>query len=74
MNLEQNYLSVAILVFIAVFVVVNWVKPAILYKRDGSLRQFGLGQKHKTIIPIWLATLLLAVFSYMAVLYAMALL
>lgn len=74
MNLKQNYLSVAILVFIAVFIGINWIKPAILYNRDGSLRQFGLGRKHKTIVPIWLATLLLAVFSYMGVLYAIALL
>jgi hypothetical protein len=74
MNLEQNYLSVAILVFIAIFVGMNWLKPAILYKRDGSLREFGLGKKHKTIVPIWLATLLLAVFSYMGVLYVIALL
>ena len=74
MNLKQNYLSVAILVFIAVFIGINWIKPAILYNRDGSLRQFGLGRKHKTVVPIWLATLLLAVFSYMGVLYAIALL
>ena len=39
------------------------------YNSDGSLRQFGIGTKKKTVLPIWLLSLILAIFSYLFVLY-----
>ena len=48
------------------------VKPAFLYNIDGSLKQFGLGRKSKTVIPIWFISLILAIFSYLFVLYYLA--
>jgi hypothetical protein len=45
------------------------MQPAFLYDRNGALREFGLGKKNKTIIPIWLVSLVLAIFSYLFVLY-----
>ena len=62
----------AILLFVTLFVILNYVKPAIIFKDDGSLREFGVGYKNKTIVPIWLATIILAFLSYLAVLYYLA--
>ncbi len=48
------------------------MKPRLLYDTDGSFRQFGVGYRHKTVIPIWLVSIILAIFSYIAVLYYLA--
>jgi hypothetical protein len=46
--------------------------PHFLYNQDGSLREFGIGYKKKTVIPIWLVALILAILSYLFVLYYLA--
>ncbi len=67
--IRRNATSVAIFVFVVLFCIVQTVEPAFLYNRDGSLREFGLGSYNKTIIPLWLVSLILAIFSYLFVLY-----
>ena len=37
-----------------------------------ALRQLGLGTRRKTVIPIWFLTFILATFSYLFVLYYLA--
>jgi len=69
---RKNRTAVAILIFIVFFMLIQYAKPAFLYKRDGGMRQFGLGSKQKTIVPNWLVALLLAFLSYLFVLYYLA--
>jgi len=45
------------------------IKPAFLYNKDGSVREFGIGYKNKTILPIWLLSLVLGICSYLVVMY-----
>ncbi len=45
------------------------IKPDFLYKKDGSVREFGVGYKNKTIMPVWLFSIILGILSYIAVLY-----
>lgn len=45
------------------------MKPDFAYMPDGSYRQFGVGYKHKTVVPIWLVAISLAIFSYLFVLW-----
>ena len=61
--------SISIIVFIFLFYLVQLWKPGFLYNRDGSIRQFGLGHKKKTIIPLWMVALILAMCSYIAIRY-----
>lgn len=67
--LRNNLTSISILLFVASFIVVQYMQPHFLYDKYGALRQFGLGKKNKTIIPIWLVSIVLAIFSYLFVLY-----
>ena len=67
--IRRNTTSVAIVIFIVLFCIVQTVEPAFIYNQDGTLRQFGLGSFNKTVIPIWLVSLILAIFSYLFVLY-----
>uniref|UniRef100_A0A6C0CM24 Uncharacterized protein n=1 Tax=viral metagenome TaxID=1070528 RepID=A0A6C0CM24_9ZZZZ len=70
--IRRNLTSVSIFLFVLVFGLVYHLKPGFLFHENGSLREFGLGYKKKTIIPIWFVTLILAIFSYLFVLYYLA--
>jgi hypothetical protein len=67
--IRKNINSFAIIIFLISFVLLNYVEPGFLYNNDGSLREFGLGQRRKTILPIWLLSIILGILSYLAVLY-----
>jgi hypothetical protein len=67
--IRRNKLAAAIFIFVLAFLAVHTAKPSMLYTPDGGFRQFGVGYKQKTIIPIWLVAIILAIFSYLAVLY-----
>jgi hypothetical protein len=47
-------------------------KPHFLYNKDGSLREFGVGFRRKTVIPAWLLAIVLGIVSYFFVLYYLA--
>ena len=67
--IRHNKISVAILVYIILFVLVNMVKPAFMYNPDGSIKEFGVGFRKKTIIPIWLISIFIAIIAYFSVMY-----
>ncbi len=70
--IRSHITAVSIIIYIAVFCVVQLIKPSFLYNEDGSLKKFGLGVRQKTVIPIWLITMILAIFCYLFVLYYLA--
>jgi hypothetical protein len=58
----------AVLLFLIFFGSFHLWKPAFAYQENGAYRPFGIGYKHKTVIPIWIVAILLAILSYMLVL------
>ena len=70
--IRKHITSVAILIFIAIFYSIQCCSPSFLYKKDGSIRQFGLGYKGKTVLPIWLIAILVSILSYLFVVYYLA--
>lgn len=71
--IRQNITSVSIVLFVILFIVIQVVKPSIIYNNDGSLRQFGLASRKKTVLPIWLITIFLAILCYLFILYYLTL-
>ena len=67
--IKINKLSISILLFLCLFTLLHYVKPALIYTKDGGFRQFGLGYKNKTVLPIWLFAIIFAIFSYLGILY-----
>lgn len=65
----MNKLNIAIFVFIILFIFIHIMKPSFLYKQDGSLREFGIGYRNKTVVPMWLVVLILSIFSYFGALW-----
>jgi hypothetical protein len=69
MLLRKNKLTIAILIFLVIFSILHYLKPSIAYTDDGGFRQFGVGYRNKTVIPIWVISIILAIFSYLIVFY-----
>lgn len=67
--IRKNVPLVSIILFIIIFGGIQMLKPAFLYNPDGSLREFGVGYKNKTILPVWLLSLVLGILSYVMVLF-----
>ena len=67
--IRQNITLISIILFIIIFGFIQIMKPACFYNKDGSIREFGIGYKNKTILPIWLLSLILGILSYLAVMY-----
>jgi len=63
-----NITSISILLFLSIFMLIHQVKPALLYTENGAFRQFGVGYKQKTVVPIWLVAIFLAILCYLFVL------
>ena len=66
--LKMNKVSLAIIIFLLTFGILHMIKPSLCYNKEGGFRPFGVGYKHKTVIPIWILAILLAIFSYLLVL------
>ena len=63
-----NINLVSIIVFLLLFAIIMVTKPSVIFDKNGKLREFGIGYKNKTIIPLWLAVIILAIVSYLTVL------
>ena len=77
MLLSRNYIrehiaTISILLFVLLFGIIVMIKPAFLYNKDGSIREFGVGYKNKTILPIWLLSIILGILSYLIVMFYIA--
>ena len=70
--IRNNITLSAITLFIIIFAAVHIAKPAFLYKDDGSIREFGVGTKNKTFMPVWLFSIILGILSYLFVTYYVA--
>lgn len=61
--------SFAIVVFLIIYSTIIVYRPSFLYNTDGSLREFGVGQSKKTVVPAWLLAIVIGILSYFGVMY-----
>jgi hypothetical protein len=67
--IRENPTLIAIVLFIAIYGAIIIMKPSCFYNKDGSIREFGVGYRNKTILPMWLLSLVLGILCYLAVIY-----
>jgi hypothetical protein len=67
--IEKNSILTAIILYLILFGLIQLLKPAFLYNTDGSIRDFGIGYRNKTILPIWLLAIILGILCYIIVLF-----
>lgn len=65
--IRQHLTLISIILFLVIFGFIQSLQPAFLYNTDGSLREFGVGYKNKTILPVWLLSIVLGILIYCAV-------
>ncbi len=56
--------QLALLVYLVLITGLLYMRPSNFYNKDGTLKQFGTGGRDKTVAPLWLVILLLAILSY----------
>ena len=64
----KNINLVSIVVFLLLFAMIMITKPSIMFDKNGKPREFGIGYKNKTILPLWLTVIILAIISYLTIL------
>jgi len=67
--IKKNITLFSILLFIILFGIMVYIKPTCVFNKDGTMRQFGIGYRNKTVIPIWLIVIIMAYLSYLFLLY-----
>jgi hypothetical protein len=70
--IRENITTISIIIFVLLFGIIVLTKPSFLYNKDGSIREFGIGYKNKTILPIWLLSIILGIISYLIVMFYIA--
>lgn len=63
----KNKINISILIFLIIICIIHYIKPLLIYDENGNFREFGVGYRHKTIVPIWLVVIISAIFSYLFV-------
>ena len=68
--IKKHRTSSSIILFVLIVLVLQQSQPAFMCNIDGSYKSFGLGYRNKTVVPMWLVVILIAILSYTAVLFA----
>ena len=63
---RNNIVRLSICVFTIVYLVLISSKSSYVYSEDGGLREFGVGKSNHTVVPAWLASIMLAILIYFA--------
>lgn len=63
----KNINLTAIMIFLFLYIILVIVKPGLMFTKDGLIRDFGIGYKNKTVTPVWLITIIIAILSYLLV-------
>jgi len=67
---NKHAFSCIIFLYLILYILINYFSPNIIFNNDiNILRPFGVGYGNTTILPLWLVSILLAIFSYIFVIY-----
>jgi hypothetical protein len=67
--IRKNKVGVSIFIYLFIMGSLLTMKPAFLYHTTMGWKHFGVGYKQKTILPIWLLAIFVAILSYLSVLF-----
>ena len=61
---------IIIALYICLYLVIVYFKPSFMYdEKNDCFRQFGVGYKNTTILPLWFISILLAIACYFIIIY-----
>lgn len=65
--IKKYILQLSVFITSLLILTINYVKPNIIFNRDGTYKQFGLGNKSKTVFPMWYSVIMVSVMVYCAI-------
>lgn len=65
--MRDNKILATFVLFMAMFLIMMITRPAFVFNRDGSIKDFGLGYTNRTVLPVWILVIIFAVMSYFIV-------
>lgn len=65
--IRDNKVLATFVIFMAMFLAMMMIRPALVFNRDGSIKEFGLGYTNRTVLPIWLFVIVFAILAYFTV-------
>ncbi len=68
-TIRRNIVTFSILIYICIYMLIMYIRPSFLFQKNGSLREFGIGYRNKTIIPVWFLAVFISTLSYFFVMY-----
>ena len=67
--IKRNLVMFSLIIFVISYITLNMAKPTFLYNDNKTLRDFGIGYRKKTVLPLWIISIVLAILSYFSILY-----
>ena len=69
MDLKDSF-TLIIILYLILYTLLTYFKQNFLFDNENDiLRQFGVGYNNTTIMPLWLCSILLAIFSYFIIVF-----
>ena len=69
MDLKDSF-TIIVVMYLILYSLLAYLKPNFIFDNDNELlRPFGVGYNNTTIMPLWLCSILLAIFSYFIIVY-----
>jgi len=69
MDLKDSF-TIIVIVYLLLYILLTYFKPNFIFDNENEiLRQFGVGYNNTTIMPLWLCSIILAIFSYFIIIY-----
>ncbi len=69
--IKNNITLFSMLIFIGFYFIIICLKPSFIFERNGNLRNFGIGTKKKTVLPLWIVAIVLSILSYFCLMYGL---
>ena len=72
MNIQfvrTNVTIFAMVLFILLYSLLIFSNTSLIYNKDGTFRSFGIGYNTRSVLPVWLMAILIAIVLYFIVLY-----
>ena len=67
--IRRNITGFSVLLFIIFYLLILFFKPSFIFDANDNVRDFGLGSTKKTVLPLWLVSIILGIASYLFVLF-----
>jgi len=67
-GIDVKFIIIAL--YICLYLLIVYFKPSFVYdEKNECFRQFGVGYKNTTFLPLWLLSIIIAIASYFIIIY-----